>query len=159
MGSEDVRNSVAVGISILGMYMQKVIEDQGLEKALEYYKKVGHMHGSGLVASFKDMCGQETPSPEALKKILSRSLIKLGIDFDIETKPDGIDISIIKCGVYQGLSMAGLDNYSVAAFCRSAAEGQTAAITDAYPKLEPFVNPRSHKGGVCIEGYKIKKSI
>ena len=39
MGSEDVRNSVAVGISILGMYMRKVIEDQGLEKALEYFNE------------------------------------------------------------------------------------------------------------------------
>ena len=40
--NDDVRNSVAKGISMLALYVKNVIDEQGLEKALAYYNKVGY---------------------------------------------------------------------------------------------------------------------
>jgi len=155
--SEESRNSVAMGVSMLGMYMQAVIQDQGLDKALYYYYQMGQMFGKGNVASFKAKSGDETPTPEILHEIFTENLTRFGSDFKITANPDGIDMNINHCAIYQGFSMAGFDNDTISKICKRGGEGQMDAITAVYPKLEPFSTPRSHLDGVCIEGYKIKR--
>jgi hypothetical protein len=76
--SEEKRNFVAMGVSMLGMYMQAVIKDQGLEKALDYYYQMGQKFGQGNVASFKEKSGDETPSPEDLEEIFTETLTGFG---------------------------------------------------------------------------------
>ena len=155
--SEETRNSVAMGISMLGLFLQQIIQEEGLEKTLAYYKKLGYTFGSGTAATMKQKFGDKTPTPEGLKNVLEGTYSSFGMDMEIKTKPDGIDVKINKCPFYQGLSMSGIDHETITKFCKSAGSGEYAAIADAYPMLEPFSTPRSHEGGVCIEGYKIKK--
>jgi hypothetical protein len=154
--SEDVRNSVALGIMMMGMYIQRVIEDQGIEKALEYHKKNGYIMGSRTAASLKKELG-DSPTPEGLKKALEDTYSNFGMDMKITTNPDGIDLLVNKCTFYQGYSMSGMDHDTIIKFCHAAGSGEFAAMKEAYPQLEPFSTPRSSADGVCIEGYKIKK--
>jgi len=155
--NEERREAVAMGISMMGMYMMHVIEDQGLDKALEYYNKVGYGFGSGTVAALKEKFGDETPTPEGLKEAISANLNGFGQDFEIKNRPDGIDIMIKHCPFYEGLQMVGMDNETITKFCHSGGGGEYAAMKDGYSMLEPFSTPRSHAGGVCKEGYNIKK--
>ena len=155
--SEETRNSVATGISMLGLFIQQLMEEEGLEKTLGYYKKLGYAFGSGTAANFKERFGARTPTPEELKKALETNYSNMGMDMQITTKSDGIEIKINKCPFYQGLSMSGMDHDAITKFCKEASSGEYAAVTEAYPKLEVFSNPRSHENGVCIEGYKIKR--
>ena len=101
--------------------------------------------------------GDKTPTPEQLKESLSENMTSFGQSFEIETTPDGIDIQIIKCPFYEGWAMSGMDNDTITRFCNRGGEGARAAMKDNYPKLEPYAYPRSHAGGVCLEGYKIKQ--
>jgi len=134
MGREEVYNSVATGISMLGLYMNQVIENQGLEKALDYWNKVGYIFGSGRVATLKEKYGDKTPSPEELKDVLSDDMTGFGSDFEIIIDSESVDTTIKQCAIHQGLAM-----------------------TSAYPKLAPYCVPRTSADGVCKEGYKIKK--
>jgi len=157
MGREEVYNSVATGISMLGLYMNQVIENQGLEKALDYWNKVGYIFGSGRVATLKEKYGDKTPSPEELKDVLSDDMTGFGSDFEIIIDSESVDTTIKQCAIHQGLSMAGFDNALIAQFCQNVSQGELKAMTSAYPKLAPYCVPRTSADGVCKEGYKIKK--
>jgi len=157
MGREEVYNSVSMGIMMMGLYVNQVIEDQGLEKALDHWNKVGYIFGSGSVASLKEKFGDETPTPEGLKEILTGNLTGFGSDFEITTDSKSVDVTIKKCAIHNGLSMAGFDNDLIAKFCKAGGGGELSAVTKAFPMLEPIHKPRTHADGVCIEGYKIKQ--
>ena len=146
-----------MGIWMLGMYMQQVIEDQGLEKALDFYNKLGYAFGQGTIETLQGKYGEQTPTPEQLKDTLSESMNNFGQDYEIEVTSDSVDIKVFKCPFYEGWAMAGMDNDTITRFCKRGGEGSRAAMKDTYPKLEPYADPRSHAGGVCLEGYKIKK--
>ena len=139
------------------MYMQQVIKDQGLEKALDYYYNLGYTFTLGTIATLREKYGDETPTPEQLKETLSENMESFGQTFEIKTTPDGIDMKMIKCPFYEGWAMAGLNNDTITQFCKIGGKGAKAAMEDNYPKLVPYADPRSHADGVCLEGYKIKK--
>lgn len=154
--NDDVRNSVAKGISMLALYAKNVIDEQGLEKALAYYNKVGYAFGSGTAMSIKQEFGERPPTPEGLKDILVNNYNGFGMDFEIKATSDSVDITINKCPFHQGFSMAGFDNETIAKFCRSGGSGEIQAMKNAYPKIEPFSTPRSNAEGVCKEGFRFK---
>lgn len=146
------------GITRFGSYIRQIIEDQGLEKALEYYRKLRYIFGSGTATAMKEKIGDEPISPEILKSVLSGNYTGFGMDYEIEISSDSIEIIIKKCPFYQELTKAGLENSVIAQFCDHGSKGEHAAITSVFPDLIPYSQHREDINNVCKEGYKIRKN-
>ena len=142
---------------MLGLYLQQVIDDQGMQKALDYCNKVGYAFGSGTGVTLKEKFGKQTPTTEQLKQVLIGNLNDFGQDYEISAGQDRVDVKIKKCPFYDGLSSVGMTHDVITQFCKSIGSGERAAMKDAVPELEPFSTPMSKVGDVCLEGYKIKK--
>ena len=145
------------GITRLGLYISQIIDDQGLEKALEYYNKLRHIFGSGTATAMKEKIGDEPISPEILKNTLCDNYTCFGMDFEVETGFDSIEITIKKCPIHEELSKAGLKYSVITQFCEQGSKGEHAAITSVFPDLEPYSIHRKDNNTVCKEGYRIKK--
>jgi hypothetical protein len=145
------------GITRLSSYISQIIDDQGLEKALEYYNKLRYIFGSGTATAMKEKIGDKPISPEILKNVLSGNYTGFGMGFEVETGSDSIEITIKKCPIYEELSKAGLENSVIRQFCDQGSKGEHAAITSVFPDLEPYSMHRKDTNIVCKEGYRIKK--
>jgi hypothetical protein len=102
MMNEEKRESVAMGISMLGLYKQQVLEDLGLEKALEYAR-----------------AREGTPTLKQLVEVISGSLNGFGQDFSLKTGKDRVDITINECPFYNGLASVGIPNETITQFYKS----------------------------------------
>jgi hypothetical protein len=145
------------GISRFGSYISQIIDEQGLENALEYYYKLRYIFGSGAATAMKEKIGDKNISPEVLKNVLSSNYTGFGMDYEVETGFDFIEITIKKCPFYQELSKNGLKNAVITQFCDQGSKGEQVAITSVFPDLEPYSVHRKNANIVCKEGYRIKK--
>jgi hypothetical protein len=105
----------------------------------------------------KEKIGDEPITPEVLNKVLSGNYTGFGMEYKIETSSDSIEITIKNCPFYKELSKAGVESSVIKQFCTQGSKGEHAAITSVFPDLEPYSVHRRGNGGICKEGFKIKK--
>jgi hypothetical protein len=145
------------GITRFGSFINQIIDDQGLSKALEYYHKLRYIFGTGTATAMKEKIGDEPISLAVLKNFLIGNYMGFGMDYEIETSSGSIEITIKNCPFYNELSKAGLENSVISQFCECGSKGEHSAITNIFPDLLPYSLHRKVVNGVCKEIYRIRE--
>lgn len=154
MGKDDVFNSMAGGLSILGLYMKATADKYGLEKAIEIYGQVGKSFGD--TSSWRKKFGDRTPSADEVKEMVFASYDSMGFDIDIKAEKGVVTAKLHRCPIYSGFSMAGFSHDEVSRFCKAAFTEKVKEIEKAYPKIKIQEEPRKTPNGFCTETYRIK---
>ncbi len=154
MGKDEVFNSMAGGLSILGLYMKATAENYGIEKAIELYGQVGKSFGD--TTSWRQKFGDRTPSAEELKEVVFAGYDNMGFDIDVKTEKGTVTAKLHRCPIYSGFSMAGFSHDEVSRFCEAAFTEKINEIERAYPKIKVQEEPRKTSEDHCTETYRIK---
>jgi hypothetical protein len=154
MGKDEVFNSTAGGISLLGLYMKATADKYGLDKAIELYGKVGKSFGD--TTAWKNKFGDKTPSAEELKDVVLAGYDVFGFDIDIKAGKGLVTNKLYKCPFYTGFSMAGFSHDEIHKLCTAAFTAKVKEIERAYPKIKVQEEPRKTPDGYCTETYRIK---
>jgi len=154
MSKDEVFNSMAGGLSILGLYMKATADKYGLDKAIELYGQVGKSFGD--TTNWKQKWGNRTPTAEELKSMVFAGYDNMGFVIDINAEKGVVTAKLHRCPIYSGFSMAGFSHEEVSRFCKAAFTEKVKEIEKAYPKIKVQEEPRKTPDGFCTETYRIK---
>ena len=154
MGKDEIFNSMAGGLSILGMYMKAAVDKYGIDKALELYGEVGK--GFGDTSAWRQRFGDRTPTAEELREVLLSSYGGMGFDVDITAGKGTVTNKLYRCPFYTGFSIAGMSHDVISKFCKAAFTAKMRVIEKDYPQITMNEEPRKTPDGFCVETYKIK---
>jgi hypothetical protein len=157
MAKEEVFNAATSAMSFYGGLFKAIMEEQGLEKALELHAKQFESMGNAIGEQLKQALGDKDPDMKVLRSILEPMYESFGFSSEFEVDPTTITITQTKCPLYAGYQMAGLDPQTIEKVCKAAAKAEFDAINQHYPQLYFSAQPPESPDGICIEKFNIKK--
>ena len=156
MSFEDFFNSRMGVMTVLGGYIKAVIEDQGLEKALEYNIRAAEIDAELIT---KDLASPDKYiTPQDAKTILESHKTS-GIKSTIEIVGNEVINNNRRCVYYDGWLAAGLEPEVIERLCRD-------RFTLGGEKVWKILNPgietelrqfKDNPDGLCVEVIKFKE--
>ena len=140
-----------------GSYIKAVIDDQGIEKALEYSRKATHIQCDVMM---KDYVSSDMHlTPQEARDRLRKGNPRSGINGTVEVVDNEVISSNEKCVFYDGWSAAGLKPSEIEQICRVRFEVFSERI---WKKRNPNIEGELRKfkespEGICLEVLKFKE--
>ncbi len=157
MGFKESYNQRVGLMTVLGGYIKAVIDDQGLEKAVEYAKKSAHINCDVMM---KDYVAPDTYlSPLEARDRLRKGNPRVGIDGAVDLVGNEVISSNGRCAFYDGWSAAGLKPLEIEQICGVRFEVYGERIWQAQnPNIEPELRQfKDDSEGLCLEVLKFKE--
>jgi hypothetical protein len=136
-----------------GNFLKEVINEIGLERAIELHAK----HGKDSWKNYVNESKEKGPfNPKVLAAYLGPSYEKRGvINLEIEATSNSLVLRNGRCPIYDGFKMAGLADEIINKLCTNR-EGMTiSAITEAFPEVKAS-HTRDKPDGYCKIVYELK---
>ena len=157
MSFEESYNKRVGLMAVFGGYIKAVIDDQGLEKAVEYARKSAHIDCDVMM---KDYVAPDTYlTPLEARDRLRKGNPGSGIDGTVECIGNEVISSNGKCVYYDGWVAAGITPDEVEKLCGVRFEVYGERIWQAQnPSIEPELRQfKNDSDGLCLEVLKFKE--
>jgi hypothetical protein len=143
-------------MSMYGGLIKAIIDEQGLEKALELHAKILAPYGDDLAATFAEALGGKEPDMRVFHKaVFKPAMDHWGFTTEIEADEKSLTATIPNCPMYSGYQRAGLDHGTIAKMCKAAFKAEYDALNKHYPTVHASTQPRDSADGSCIEKFVI----
>jgi hypothetical protein len=122
---------------LYGAFFDLVAQQIGVEKALDLHIKAHERLGIMAGKLLKDKLGKERPDLKELGNILRESNLGIGIESEVaDMNPTSIVFSNLKCPLYDGYRLGGLDDKTAETLCQ---QGAPAKLGSTLMYLNPDI--------------------
>jgi hypothetical protein len=144
-------------MTVFGGYIKAVIEDQGIDKAVEYATKSAHIHCDVMMKNFVE--SETYLSPVEARDRLSNGNPSVGIDGNVEYVDNEVISSNGRCIFYDGWLTAGLVPDEIEKLCSARFKVYGERVWRAQnPSIEAELRQfKTHPEGLCFEVLKFKE--
>ena len=119
---EEVYQATKKIFGLYGAFFDLVAQQIGIEKALDLHIKAHERLGITAGKLLKDKLGKERPDLQELGNILRESNLGIGIESEVaDMNPTSIVFSNLKCPLYDGYRLGGLDDKTAETLCQRGA--------------------------------------
>jgi hypothetical protein len=139
-----------------GGLFKSVIEELGLEKALELHSKQGEPFGVIIGERLKEELSGKDPDMRILKSIIEPLMGSFGFTAEYQADKNSLNIIIPKCPMYAGFQMAGLDHDTITKMCAAMSKVEMDGVNRYHPTVYGKVQHKDLPEGTCIESFFIK---
>ena len=134
---EEVYQATKKIFGLYGAFFDLVAQQIGIEKALDLHIKAHERLGIAAGKLFKDKLGKERPDLQELGNILRESNLSIGIESEVaDMNPTSIVFSNLKCPLYDGYRLGGLDDKTAETLCQ---QGAPAKLGSTLMYLNPDI--------------------
>jgi hypothetical protein len=134
---EEVYQATKKIFGLYGAFFDLVAQQIGIEKALDLHIKAHERLGITAGKLFKDKLGKEVPDLQELGNILRESNLGIGIESEVaDMNPTSIVFSNLKCPLYDGYRLGGLDDKTAETLCQ---QGAPAKLGSTLMYLNPDI--------------------
>ena len=118
---------------LYGAFFDLVAQQIGVEKALDLHIKAHERLGIMAGKLLKDKLGKERPDLKELGNMLRESNLGIGIESEVaDMNPTSIVFSNLRCPLYDGYRLGGLDDKTAETLCQQGAPAKLGS-TLMYP--------------------------
>lgn len=134
---EEVYQATKKIFGLYGAFFDLVAQQIGIEKALDLHIKAHERLGITAGKLLKDKLGKERPDLQELGNILRESNLGIGIESEVaDMNPTSIVFSNLKCPLYDGYRLGGLDDKTAETLCQ---QGAPAKLGSTLMYLNPDI--------------------
>ena len=134
---EEVYQATKKIFGLYGTFFDLVAQQIGIEKALDLHIKAHERLGITAGKLLKDKLGKERPDLQELGNILRESNLGIGIESEVaDMNPTSIVFSNLKCPLYDGYRLGGLDDKTAETLCQ---QGAPAKLGSTLMYLNPDI--------------------
>jgi len=157
---EDAFNAAKNAFSMYGAFFKNVVQEIGLERALNLETKTDEMMGVQMGQMTKEQMGIKELDVKTAAAVARSVVSGFGIPkVDAEEKPTSVLIKVHGCPVYEGYRAVGMDYETIEATCRKGALRQ---LDTFFKQLDPkasyqLMKFRSSPDGCCEEKITLRK--
>jgi hypothetical protein len=119
MVREEIYQAAKKIFALYGAFYNLVAQQIGAEKALYLHAKAHEQLGITAGKMLRDKLGKETPELQSLGDILRESNLSIGIESEVaERNPTSIVFRNVRCSLYDGYRLGGLDDKTAETLCQ-----------------------------------------
>ena len=134
---EEVYQATKKIFGLYGAFFDLVAQQIGIEKVLDLHIKAHERLGITAGKLLKDKLGKERPDLQELGNILRESNLGIGIESEVaDMNPTSIVFSNLKCPLYDGYRLGGLDDKTAETLCQ---QGAPAKLGSTLMYLNPDI--------------------
>ena len=149
MGYKETFEAAKSGFTMYGFNFQLILDEYGLDKALEFHAKHGTVYGHGAVNMLMEY------DHKALAEHFKRISTDMGFNQEYIVDPPQVTVKTHECPMYSGWSEAGLSHEMIHTMCQAYGFATCMVIQDYLPGAKFVLKKfRETPQDYCLEEYE-----
>jgi hypothetical protein len=157
MSKKDTFNATKQAMSLYAGLFKEVVQEVGLDKAIEMHARQGTPMGVAIAGMLKEDLGRKKLNLAALESMTTKVAGSFGITPKFEKKRGVLKAIHGRCPVYEACLSAGIDPQVIERMCQQMEALAYDEIKKAYPQFSGCVKVRATAEEPCIEEFAISK--